>query len=131
MFDTPQEAALKAENERLRSENAWLRNAVEAPGSSMVTPYGVEEDMQLREPLRDVRLPLVGGVRGKLQLDGRWAVVGWQDRIANDRLEVGYYTDGYRTRHIDDMTFVNHILPKCHERFIRTLADIFVKQRKP
>lgn len=128
MFDTPQEAALKAEIVQLRAENAWLRRSVEAPGMTTVKPYGIEEEMQLRDLPRDICLPIAGGVRGVIQADGRWAVMGWQDRIAGDRLEVGYYTDGYRHGHIDDMTFVNHILPKCHERFIRSLSDIFVRQ---
>ena len=131
MFDTPQEAALKSENARLRAENEWLRRHVEAPGSNMVKPYGVEEEMQLRDLPRSISLPLIGGVRGAIQDDGRWSVMGWQDRIAGDRLEVGYFTEGYRRRHIDDMTFVNHILPKCHERFVRSLSDIFVKMAKP
>lgn len=127
MFDTPQEAALKAEIARLRAENKWLRNAVEHPHAAGVKAYGVEEYMQLRELPKDIRLPLVAGVKGALLPDGRWSVVGWQDRIAGDRLEVGYYTDGYRQRHIDDLTFVNHILPKCHEKFIEALSGIFAK----
>ena len=130
MFDTPQESALKAENSRLRAENEWLRKHVETPSGQRLMPYGVEEDLPVREMLRDVRLPRVAGVTGSLRDDGRWSVLAWQDRIAGDRLEVGYFTDGYRTKHIDDMTFVNHILPKMHERFIRSLSDIFVKQMK-
>lgn len=130
MFDTPQEAALKAEIAQLRAENNWLRRAVDSGGMYDVREYGVDEVALVRAVDRTVTLPRVAGVRGHLLDDGRWSVVAWQDRIDGNRLEVGYFTNGYSRRHIDDLTFVNHILPKCHERFIKSLSDIFIKQMK-
>lgn len=129
MFDTPQEAALKAENARLRGENEWLKRAVETqPG--MVRPWGVEDAMTLPEMPPHITLPSVAGIKGKLMYDGRWSVVAKQERMDREKsLSIAYFTDGYYRRHIDDMTFVNHILPEMHERFIKTLADIFVKTK--
>lgn len=129
MFDTPQEAALKAEVARLRGENEWLRRAVEAP-SRIVRPWGVEEELISSAALPpDYRLPRVADVRGRLLDDGRLSVVATQERMDREKsLSVAYYSDGYHRKHIDDMTFVNHVLPKMHERFIRVLADIYTKQ---
>lgn len=128
MFDTPQEAALKAEVSRLNAENEWLRRSVVPLGVSF-RPWGVEEEAIVRAPLREFRLPRVADIRGRLLDDGRWSVIATQERMDSDKsLSVSYFTEGYHRRHIDDMTFVNHILPKMHERFIRTLSDIYVKQ---
>ena len=44
MFPTPKEAALQADNDRLRAENEWLRKYVETPDRT-VTPYGVQSDL--------------------------------------------------------------------------------------
>lgn len=121
MFDTPQEAALKVENARLRAENEYLRRAVEAPGID-VRPYAVEETMIMRDIPPELRLPNVAGVRGTLARDEKWHVIAHHDRPVGDRLEVAYYMPSQRLQRVDDETFANHILPKMHEQFIRTLA---------
>lgn len=127
MFDTPQEAMLKAENAKLRAENEYLRRAVEAPGI-VIRPYGIEEEMTLRDVPPEIRLAKIGGVQAKLAEDGKWHVIGSFDRMQDGRsLAVTYYADASQ---IDDMTFVNNILPKLHEKFIRQLADIIVKSQK-
>ena len=109
MFDTPLEATLKAENARLRAENEYLRRHVEAPGRTF-SQMIVEEELPMARALPpDIRLPCVAGVEG-------------------DRLEVKYYTDGYIKKHIDDDTFLNHILPKMHEQFIRQLSTILSRR---
>lgn len=127
MFDTPQEALLKAENHRLRAENEYLRRAVEAPGRT-VRPYGIEEEISLRDVPPEIRLVRIGGVESKLAEDGKWHVIGSFERMQDGgRLAVTYYADQSR---IDDMTFVNDVLPRLHERFIRQLADIIVKRQK-
>jgi len=131
MFDTPQEAALKAEVSRLRAENEWLRKHVENGFGARVMPYGGEEDVTMREPMPAYRLPRVANIKGSLLDDGRWSVVAIQERMDRDKsLSVSYFTEGYHKRHIDDMTFVNHILPMMHERFIKTLADIFTRESR-
>jgi hypothetical protein len=131
MFDTPQEAALKAENARLRAENEYLRSAVESP-TVTVKPYAVEEEMMLTAKYRKLTLPRAAGVRGRLQDDGRWNVLAFTDRLDGAKdLVVEYYCEAPGTRrHMDDWTFVNDILPRMHEKFIRILSDIYVKQLK-
>lgn len=129
MFDTPQEAALKAENERLRAENAWLRNAVEAPNVE-VTPYAAVEDIAFAELPRNVTLPLAAGVRGRLQDEHRWHVQAWQTKLDGGRYEVSYYCPSWRAPELDDHAFANVILPKLHEKFIRQLSDIFRAKTK-
>lgn len=127
MFDTPQEALLKAENHQLRAENEYLRRAVEAPGRT-VRPYGIEEEISLRDVPPEIRLAKIGGVEAKLAEDGKWHVIGSFERMQDGgRLAVTYYADQSR---VDDMTFVNDVLPRLHERFIRQLADIIVKRQK-
>lgn len=126
MYDTPQETLLKAENSRLRAENDYLRRAVEAPGRT-VQPYGVEEDVFVCEMGPEVRLAKIGGVEANLAKDGKWHVIGSFERMQDGgRLAVSYYA---MRDQIDDMTFVNQILPKLHEKFIRQLAEIIVKSK--
>lgn len=128
MFDTPLEATLKAENARLRAENEYLRRHVEAPGRTF-SQMIVEEELPMARALPpDIRLPCVAGVEGSIQASGGWAVRAYQERIQGDRLEVKYYTDGYIKKHIDDDTFLNHILPKMHEQFIRQLSTILSRR---
>ena len=129
MFDTPQEAALKSENARLRAENEYLRRAVESPDVS-VKPYAVEETMIMRDIPRELRLPNVAGVRAALARDEKWHVIAYLDRPFGDRFEAAYYMPSPRLERVDDETFANHILPKMHEQFIRTLArSMFERSR--
>lgn len=53
---TPREAALQAENDRLRAENEWLRRHVESP-SVAVTPYGGQESITMTAETDVLRLP--------------------------------------------------------------------------
>ena len=126
MFDTPQEAALKAENARLRAENDWLRRAVEAPGRT-VRPWGVEEEILVSpDVIGGDRITLMkrAGVDGVLQDDHRWSVVAWHDRLDGGRLTVSYFVDRAADQY-DDNLFSNVILPKMHEKFIWQLSDIY------
>ena len=130
MFDTPQEAALKAEVARLRAENEYLRRAVEAP-SRRITPYGVEDEIEINpSALRSsMTLPLVAGVEGELKNDHRWSVLAWhrqlhRNTIHDSTMRVAYFMDRAADG-FDDRVFVNDVLPRMHERFIRQLADTF------
>lgn len=125
MFDTPQEAALKAENARLRAENAYLRRAVESP-TRTVMPYGVEEDLHVSPgAIGDaLRLPRLAGVEGALQDGHRWSVLAWHNRLDGGKMSVSYYVDRAADQ-FDDNVFVNVILPKMHERFIKQLSETF------
>ena len=126
MFDTPQEAALKAENARLMAENRYLRHAVETP-SRRITPYGVEETMLMRPDAigNSINLPLVAGVEGTLMAGRRWSVMAWHERVHGGRFQIGYYID--RAADVDDRVFVNDVLPRMHEQFIRKLSEIISK----
>jgi hypothetical protein len=131
MFDTPQEAALRAENAILRAENGYLRAAVEAP-DVRVMPWAAEQDLLMAEvPYHEIRLPRSAGVRGKLMDDGRWHVIAFTDRLNHQKkLEVAYFSPGaaeVNRKVLSDNVFVNYILPKLHERFIRQLSDIYSK----
>lgn len=126
MFDTPQEAALKAENARLRAENDYLRRAVESPIVA-VKPWGIEEDVLL--PPSAIRPPQINllkraGVEGALMDGHRWNVIAWHDRLDGGRMQISYFVDREADR-FDDRVFVNHILPKLHERFIRQLSEAY------
>lgn len=129
MFDTPQEAALKAENARLRAENTYLRQAVESPARK-VTPYGVEEDLHVSPGMISdaLRLPRLAGVEGALQDGHRWSVMAWHQRLDGGKMSVAYYVDRAADQ-FDDSVFVNAILPRMHERFIRQLSEAFAHSK--
>ena len=125
MFDTPQEAALKAEIAILKAENEYLRRAVEAP-ARRITPYGVEDE-QLLSPrtIEDtITLHRRAGVEGALQDGHRWSVMAWHKGIDGGQVRVGYYMDRLADK-FDDRVFVNDVLPRMHERFVRNLAEMF------
>jgi hypothetical protein len=125
MFDTPQEAALKAEVARLKAENAYLRRAVDMP-SRRITERGVEEDMLMRPDAMQDRIQLVrmAGVEGALQDGRKWSVMAWHERMHGGKYQVAYYMDRHADNY-DDRVFVNDVLPRMHERFIRSLAEMF------
>ena len=129
MFDTPQEAALKAEIARLRAENSYLRQAVEAPGRS-IDPFAVSEDMLLRAPVHSVNLPLASSVVGRLHEADRWEVLAQYERNDKSTIRVDYFMPVPGRRHRDDWSFLNTVLPKMHEKFIQQLADLYVRENK-
>ena len=126
MFDTPQEAALKSEVSRLKAENSYLRRAVDAP-SWRITPYGIEDDLIMRPDALGDRIQLVrrAGVEGALQNGHRWSVMAWHERMDGGKVSIGYYMDRSADQ-FDDRVFVNDILPRMHERFIRNLSEILI-----
>lgn len=126
MFDTPQEAALKAEVARLRAENSYLRRAIDRPGVR-ITPYSVEESLTCAPMGNTVTLHKVAGVEAALKDDCRWHVLAWNARMDGGRLEVAYFMDRKADR-LDDRVFVNDVLPRMHEQFIRNLTSIITKQ---
>lgn len=130
MFDTPQEAALKAEIARLRAENRYLRQAVEAPGRS-IDPFAVSEEMLLpRAPAHSVNLPLVSSVVGRLQEADRWEVMAQYERNDKSTVRIDYFMPVNERRHRDDWSFLNTVLPKMHEKFIQQLADLYVREHR-
>jgi hypothetical protein len=129
MFFSPKEAALQADNDRLRAENEWLKRHVEAPGRT-VTPYGMQSDMVMAVPQDILKLPRIGSVVGSRNGIDRWEVIASYDRLDGGKIRVDYFVTEHLRRDRDDWSFVNEILPKMHERFIRQLADLYVRENK-
>jgi hypothetical protein len=129
MFPTPKEAALQAENDRLKAENEWLRKHVEAP-SRTVTPYGMQSEMTMSAPLDRLTLPRVASVIGSHDGIDKWEVIATYDRMDGKKLRVDYFITEPMRIHMDDWRFINDILPKMHERFIMQLGDLFAREHK-
>lgn len=129
MFPTPKEAALQAENDRLKAENAWLRKHVETHDAK-VTPYGMETDMVLTRPIEQLVLPRRASISGHRDID-RWEVVATYDRTDGRTLRVDYFVTEPMRANKDDLAFINYTLPRMHERFIHQLGDLFAREHNP
>lgn len=66
---------------------------------------------------------------GKREID-RWEVIATYDRSDGNSLRVDYFVSEPMRADMDDWSFINHVLPKMHEKFIRTLSDLFVSEHK-
>lgn len=98
MFDTPKEAALKAEVARLKAENSYLRRSADMPGVSFGPDHATEE-MVMRDIPYKLLLPCLGRVRGQLVAGDRWHVIGFQEHMPTaDRFEIGYYAPSWNAR---------------------------------
>jgi hypothetical protein len=120
-FMTPNEAVLKAENDRLRAENEYLKSAVDRPGVHFGPVAAVEDLRDLNVDYQEIRLPLVAGVQANLANDGRWHVMASSFGGA-DKIAVKYFADERIFRQNTHYA-VNEILPKLHDKFIRMLAE--------
>jgi hypothetical protein len=119
MFQTPREAILQAENDRLSAENAYLRRAVDG---ATLTPIGMQEDMEIRGPIpHELRLPIAMSVKGQLMRAGNYSVVARTAYGEAENLEVAYFCDGTAIKSKADYA-VNELLPYLHEQFIRALV---------
>lgn len=126
---SPKEAALEAENGWLRAENEWLRRHVEGQGRK-VTPYGMQSEVVMEVPQESLRLPRVGSVIGSHDGIDKWEVIASYNRTDGNTLRVDYFITEPMRMHMDDWRFINEILPKMHERFIRQLGELYAREHK-
>ena len=128
MFMTPKEAVLQAENDRLRSENEWMKRALEGGGAT-VTPYGMQSEMAMTRPVDHLQLPRRASICGTRNVD-RWEVIASYEMREADKVRIDYFVTETMRAHQDDWSFINNVLPKMHEIFIRQLGDLFVRENK-
>lgn len=125
-WETPREAMLRAENNRLRAENEYLRRAV-GVGDMTVTPMAVIENIRLSSLPDELRLPAVGSIRGSLSRYGNYHVLA---RIRLERAEdlaVQYYAPADIVK--AKATYaINELLPYMHKQFIQALGHSVAKR---
>lgn len=130
-FETPREAVLRAENERLKSEVAYLRKAVDPAGQMMFTPIGAVEEMVVHHFLPEIKLPLVASIHGGLSRYGNYHVLArlGHDRSEPEDLTVQYHAPADMLKAKADYA-VNELFPYLHQRFISSLANAIRKPKQ-
>lgn len=128
---TPREAALMAENERLKGENAYLRRAVENRGDITFTPRAVIEERVVQQMSPTITLPVVASVNGSLSRYGDYHVLArlshW--RAQPEDLTVQYHAPA-DTIKANANYWPNELFPYLHKRFITALANAIHKPRE-
>ena len=119
---TPLEAALKAENERLRMQLDWLVRAMGDKADYVVTPTAVVETLHMdRQPPERVLLSSVIGIRGQLLRDNRYHVIGQARHPGIEDLVVHYYADAVSMRDVA-LYQANELFPMLHRKFVASLV---------
>lgn len=126
MLETPREAALRAENDRLKAENAYLRRAIDPGGRLHFTPVAAIEEMTvpvLNEG-QELRLPAIASVHGGLSRYGDYHVLARlsHSRAAPENLLVQYHAPAEAIKGKADY-WPNELFPYLHQRFIAALAN--------
>jgi len=129
-FETPREAVLRAENERLKAENSYLRQSL-GLNTARLTPIGAVEEIELSHLPQNVTLPCVGSVRGGLSRYGNYHVLARlsHTRAQPEDLLVQYHAPAENIKANAEYA-VNELFPYLHQRFIAALANAIRKPKQ-
>lgn len=127
-FETPREALLRAENDRLKAENAYLRRAIDPQGNLTITPVAAIEERAMPTLAPTITLPTAAEIHGGLSRYGNYHVLGRLSFTQPEDLLVKYYAPADIIKHKAHWA-VNELFPYLHEQFIRALAMAIRKDR--
>lgn len=130
-FETPREAMLRAENDRLKAEVTYLRRALDPSGQLDFTPIAAREEIIVSRIEREIRLPVVASVRGGLSRHGDYHVLARlsHTQATPEDLVVQYHADATIIKGKADYC-VNELFPFLHQRFISALANAIRKPKQ-
>jgi hypothetical protein len=127
-LETPREAMLRAENERLKAEVEYLRRAVDPSRNLKFTPIAALDEITVSSLTTVIKLPVVASVQGNLSRHGDYHVIARLKHSHPEDLLVQYHAPADAIKGRADYA-VNELFPYLHHRFIAALVSAINKPR--